>query len=216
MGDFCDRGPAGIEVIDLVMRLQGESAATGGEVGAILGNHDLLLMAVDNWGGGWMANWKEYGGQIRDLNALNAAHRNWLAGRPAMALVDDALLIHADTTRYGEYGHTVAAVNDTVSAILGRPDPDTWDQLLDVISDRLAFYQAGRRIADPFLRSFGARRLIHGHTPIHNYTGQRPRDITKPLIYAGGRCIAIDGGIYKGGPGFVYRLPHLPPDDSVR
>ncbi len=28
-----------------------------------------------------------------------------------------------------------------------------------------------------------------------------------PFIYANGLCVNVDGGMYLGGPGFVYRLP---------
>jgi len=34
----------------------------------------------------------------------------------------------------------------------------------------------------------------------------RPDDqVTEPLVYAGGLCVNVDGGMYRGGPGFVYR-----------
>jgi hypothetical protein len=43
MGDFVDRGPDGIAVIDLVMRLQQEAARAGGSICSILGNHEMLF-----------------------------------------------------------------------------------------------------------------------------------------------------------------------------
>ena len=43
LGDLTDRGPDGIGVIDLVRRLQQEAAEVGGQVGCVLGNHDMLL-----------------------------------------------------------------------------------------------------------------------------------------------------------------------------
>ena len=43
MGDFVDRGPDGIAVLDLVMRLQSEAAAAGGCVASLQGNHEMLL-----------------------------------------------------------------------------------------------------------------------------------------------------------------------------
>src|SRR5258708_17199932 len=46
MGDFVDRGPDGIAVLDLVMRLQTEAAAAGGSVASLLGNHEMLLLAA--------------------------------------------------------------------------------------------------------------------------------------------------------------------------
>jgi hypothetical protein len=38
-------------------------------------------------------------------------------------------------------------------------------------------------------------------------TGEPPELIRAPLIYADGLCINVDGGIYRGGMGFIYKLP---------
>src|SRR3954453_1244650 len=43
LGDLTDRGPDGIGVIDLIRRLQTQAAQAGGEVGCVIGNHDMLL-----------------------------------------------------------------------------------------------------------------------------------------------------------------------------
>ena len=40
-------------------------------------------------------------------------------------------------------------------------------------------------------------------------TGQPPEDVREPLVYSRGRCVNVDGGMYLGGPGFVYQLPPL-------
>jgi Calcineurin-like phosphoesterase len=46
LGDFTDRGPDGMGVIDLVMRLEKEAVFEGGFVGALLGNHDLIKRSI--------------------------------------------------------------------------------------------------------------------------------------------------------------------------
>ena len=46
-GDLVDRGPDDRKVMDLVMRLQTEARAAGGEVHALLGNHDLMVLMRD-------------------------------------------------------------------------------------------------------------------------------------------------------------------------
>src|SRR4051794_11042685 len=46
MGDFFDRGPQGVGVVDLIMRLQNQAAAAGGEIHSLLGNHEVLLLCV--------------------------------------------------------------------------------------------------------------------------------------------------------------------------
>jgi hypothetical protein len=50
MGDFFDRGPDGIAVIDLVMRLQQEAQGAGGQVESLLGNHEVLILAAQRFG----------------------------------------------------------------------------------------------------------------------------------------------------------------------
>src|SRR5215469_16064093 len=50
MGDVVDRGPDGVAVLDLVMRLQAEAAAAGGAVASLLGNHEMLLLAAYRFG----------------------------------------------------------------------------------------------------------------------------------------------------------------------
>src|SRR5579871_6244279 len=51
MGDFFDRGPDGLGVLDLVMRLQREAAVAGGQVASLLGNHEVMLLAAQRFAG---------------------------------------------------------------------------------------------------------------------------------------------------------------------
>ncbi|MCB9746681.1 MAG: metallophosphoesterase, partial [Alphaproteobacteria bacterium] len=46
-GDQVDRGPDSKEVLELLMRLQPEAAAAGGEVVVTLGNHEVMNMMGD-------------------------------------------------------------------------------------------------------------------------------------------------------------------------
>jgi hypothetical protein len=47
VGDLVDRGQDDRKVMELVMRLQPEARAAGGEVHALLGNHDLMVLMRD-------------------------------------------------------------------------------------------------------------------------------------------------------------------------
>jgi hypothetical protein len=126
-----------------------------------------------------------------------------------MALVQDHLLIHADALIYMDYGHSIPEVNQTVSRMLQSRDPMVWDRLFGDFCERLAFAdaQTGVANADELLRRFGGRHIVHGHTPIPFVTGQPAAEVREPLAYADGRCLNLDGGIFLGGPSFVYRLP---------
>ena len=81
MGDFVDRGPDGIAVLDLVMRLQTEAAAAGGSVSSLLGNHEMLLLAAYRFGrrstglgSNFLTRWKQNGGNRKDISGLTLRH----------------------------------------------------------------------------------------------------------------------------------------------
>jgi diadenosine tetraphosphatase ApaH/serine/threonine PP2A family protein phosphatase len=219
MGDFFDRGPCGIEAVDLVMRLQTEAAAAGGSVRALIGNHEPLILSAQRfgerptgWGGTFLWDWRRNGGSDEELERLTAAHIAWLADLPAMALEGEYLLVHADSTMYSSYGSSIDEVNQALRALLHEDDAPAWDRLLEQFSDRKAFLDSdadGAARAAQFLSDFGGRQIIHGHTPISFMRRCLPEDVVEPLVYAGGLCVNVDGGLYMGGPGFVYRPPAL-------
>jgi len=219
MGDYFDRGPDGIAVIDLIRSLQEQAAAAGGRVGALIGNHDVLILAAQRFGerpsggpgGTFLSAWRHNGGEESDLAQLTPERANWLRALPAMALDGGRLLAHADATFYQAYGRSVAAVNDHFRAILRSSDAKAWDQLLDYFSQRRAFQDRdlGPARAGRFLGLYGGRQLVHGHTPITKLLGCPPEDVTQALIYAGGLTIDVDAGMYLGGPGFVTCLADI-------
>jgi len=47
VGDILDRGPKSRHAMDLLMRLEGEAAATGGNVQVVIGNHESMNMIGD-------------------------------------------------------------------------------------------------------------------------------------------------------------------------
>ena len=47
LGDLLDRGADSRKVMDLLMRLQGEAAAAGGQVHVVLGNHEAMNLLGD-------------------------------------------------------------------------------------------------------------------------------------------------------------------------
>lgn len=215
IGDYFDRGPDGVGVVELIMRLQGEAAAAGGQVGALLGNHDVLILSALRFGKRptpgphptFYDAWLNNGGVISDLEGLTERHINWISQLPLLALQGDYLLAHADALLYEGYGTTIAAVNQTIHDILHSDDPGAWDFLLDEFSRRKEFWgEHGREQAKLFLELFGGRQLIHGHTPINKMTGQEPQTIHEALAYAGGLCLNTDHALYLGGRGFITRL----------
>jgi sugar/nucleoside kinase (ribokinase family) len=212
LGDLTDRGPDGVGVIDLVRRLQVEAEAAGGRVECLLGNHEVLLLAAHRMpeapaggpGGTFRGDWLANGGRPDDLARVTPEIAAWLRSRPAMARVDGDLLVHADSAAYASMGAGVTEVNAVVAGVLATPRPRAWDRLLEDLSRRMAFSDPGA--LDAFLRHFGVTRVVHGHTPVPILLDGDPDLADRPHRYASGRAIAVDPGLYLGGPGFVVEL----------
>lgn len=230
LGDYVDRGPDGIGVIDAIRTLSDDAAAVGGEVGALLGNHEVRLLAAHLFGdtpipgcdlpGGFRRVWDQTGGQEADLCRLTPDVAAWIRSLPAAAVVDDHLLLHADTARYLEFGPDLAGVNAAVRATLSCADLGDWATLCDRISDRGAFRTVepatGADLAwrptapddavKQMLTALGGDVVVHGHSTLSRYFGIPAGEVRQALRYAGGRVVAVDGGRYEGGRILVTRL----------
>jgi len=215
IGDLVDRGHDSIEVIDLVMRLQAEAQAAGGSVSSLLGNHEVLFLAAYQFGrrstglsSNFITKWRRNGGHKDDLKKLTKQHIEWLIALPAMARIGDTLLLHADATFYTHYGNSIDNVNESLRNMLCKSNTLAWEELLEEFAARSVFqnHLVGNEIVDRFLALYKSKRLIHGHTPISIVMGEPVKKVTEALVYADGRCINVDGGIYLGGSGFLYQL----------
>ncbi|MGR8009591.1 metallophosphoesterase [Streptomyces hypolithicus] len=230
LGDFTDRGPDGIGVIDLVMRLSAEAAAAGGYCKALMGNHELLLIGAKRFGdtpvnsgagtATFQAAWLLNGGQKADMDRLQDVHLQWMSRLDAVALEDAHLLTHSDTTAYLDYGSTIEDVNDTVHAILTRNDADECWDVFRKLTKRFAFRdEGGASAVRELLQAYGGERIVHGHSPIPyllgevgNESADDGEDSAKPIVegphvYAEGLAIAMDGGVTMAGKLLVVRLP---------
>ncbi|MFP1626063.1 metallophosphoesterase [Streptomyces sp. 5K101] len=227
LGDFTDRGPDGIGVIDLVMRLSAEAAAAGGYCKALMGNHELLLIGAKRFGdtpvnsgagtATFQAAWLLNGGQKYDMDRLQEVHLQWMARLDAIVEEDSHLLLHSDTTAYLEYGSTIEDVNDAVHEILTRNDADECWDLFRKFTKRFAFRdEGGPQAVRELLSAYGGTRVVHGHSPIpyllgevgteDGEDGERPV-VEGPHVYADDLAIAMDGGVTMAGKLLVQQLP---------
>lgn len=228
LGDFFDRGPDGVAVVDLVMALGEQAEEAGGSVRALLGNHEVLSLGMHRFGAtevpsdfgprSFERSWRLNGGQQQDQDALTEEHVAWLAGLPVLARVDDYLLMHSDTTEYLGWGDTLADINAAVGAVLAGDDIEAWWDCWRRMTTRYAFRGPdGGRIADEMLELFGGSRIVHGHSVIADQLGVPPPLIEGPVLYADGKVLGIDGGVFVGGPCLVVPLPDgdVEPEDAV-
>ncbi|MDI3420513.1 metallophosphoesterase family protein [Streptomyces sp. B-S-A12] len=225
LGDFTDRGPDGIGVIDLVMRLSAQAAAAGGYCKALMGNHELLLLGAKRFGdtpvnsgagtATFQAAWLLNGGQKSDMDRLQDVHLQWMSRLDAIELEDDHLLVHSDALTYLEYGDSIEAVNDTIREALTRNDADECWDLFRKFTKRFAFRDDGSQAVQQLLGTYGGRRIVHGHSPIPYLLGEVGSEdgedsapqVEGPHVYAEGLAIAMDGGVTMAGKLLVCQLP---------
>jgi hypothetical protein len=227
LGDFTDRGPDGVGVIELVMQLSAEAAAAGGYCRALMGNHELLLLGAHRFGdtpvnsvGGtasFLAAWRLNGGQPTDMERLEDRHLTWISRLDAAHLTDGHLLVHSDTTAYLDYGRSIEEMNDAVTGVLQRGDADECWDLFRKFTKRFAFRgDGGAEAARELLATYGGHTVVHGHSPIPYLLGEAGGDpaeepaghsVQGPMVYAENLAVAMDGGVTMDGRLLVAQLP---------
>lgn len=109
-GDLLDRGPDSRPAMDLVMRLEGEAEAAGGQVHLLLGNHEVMNLVGDLR---YVAAEEFAAFEADEDPAERAAWLRWYAERQSGS-PDDAELRTAFDERYppGFFGHRRAFRSD--------------------------------------------------------------------------------------------------------
>jgi len=139
VGDLINRGP---DSLGALRRMKALSESSGGRVEALLGNHDLHLIAVAV--GAQRKSRSDTLDAILeapDCDALIA----WLRQRPLAMLVDQHLLVHAGVAPQWDAAQTMALAGeveamlrsdgyvDFLAAMYGN-EPDLWDDSLTGIA----------------------------------------------------------------------------------
>jgi hypothetical protein len=125
------------------------------------------------------------GGNLKE--ALNVGRdptmMAWLRDRPAMAKIGNDLYVHSDGTDfYKAYGNTIDEVNANIQNELQTKE-GAYKIYHEMTGNR--YWNAKNEDAQisDLLNTYGARRVIHGHTPIAS---------DKPIVYANGKAININ------------------------
>jgi hypothetical protein len=189
VGDMVDRGPDATRVLWLLYGLEPQAERAGGRLDVVLGNHEIMVMLADMR----YVHPKEqavaaaHGVRYdRMFDSRRSVLGRWLASKPALIRVDDALLAHGGvSTDY--LGYTLEAYDDTLAAFVGE---DLFDRWVDTtyappgdsasFERRVDFFWGERSVfwyrgyvesdsaglaLDSVLTRFGARRHVVGHTP---------------------------------------------------
>ena len=139
VGDLINRGP---DSLGALRRMKALSDAGGGRVEALLGNHDLHLLAV--------AAGVQKTTRSDTLDAILAAPDrdaliDWLRHRPLALAVEDHLLVHAGVAPQWTAAQTLALAGEVEAALRGDGwtgflgqmygnEPDRWDDGLSGIA----------------------------------------------------------------------------------
>ncbi len=212
LGDYLDRGPDGLGVVDFVRRLEIQARSSGGQVTPLLGNHELQFLAAlhfsrqarDRRSTSWLSFWRRYGGNDEELRSVTDEQVQWLSELPLIDLDDDTVMVHSDSDGYAELGTTAQQINEVGRSVLAGRSEDDWTFLHQLLTRRGEFRSPGR--VSRFLRALGARRVVHGHSTLGGVFGLDPVACTRPYVYADGRATAIDGGVFEGGSLIVAEL----------
>jgi bis(5'-nucleosyl)-tetraphosphatase (symmetrical) len=141
VGDLINRGPDSLAALRRVKALH---EASGGRIEALLGNHDLHLIAV--------AVGAQQVSRSDTLDAILAAPDrdeliDWLRRRPLALLVDAHLLVHAGVAPQWDAAQTIALAGEVEAVLRGEGwidflrqmygnEPNRWDDSLQGV-DRL-------------------------------------------------------------------------------
>jgi hypothetical protein len=164
-GDTTDRGPDSTAVMDLVMRLTQEAAVVGGQVVALLGNHEVMNLHGD-WRYVSEGDVDAFGTVEQRRHAFSpmGTYGQWLSTLPVVAKVGDTVFchggIHPDVAALG-----IDAINERAQAqvwtggdLHGEMGP-TWYRELVLLPEDQACAKLNRSLI-----ALGARRMVVGHT----------------------------------------------------
>ncbi|MFT5686357.1 MAG: hypothetical protein ACI8RZ_007313 [Myxococcota bacterium] len=188
-GDITDRGPDSLELIELFDRLEDEAEAAGGQVIALMGNHEMMNLVGD-----WRYVSPEDIADFGSVEARKAAFApdgalgSWLMKRDAVAQVEGIVFAHGGVSaRYA--GQGAKALSAQVrGALTGQGTPDVLSE------EGPMWYRGYLQAPEPIaceeltraLTAMGANRMIVGHTT--QSSGQ-------VASRCGGALLGIDTGI---------------------
>jgi len=171
VGDLIDKGDHSIEVLDLMMTLEAQAPASGGEVIVTLGNHEAEFLADPQ------KKAREFAAELQSkgidplvLPNGQKPYGEWMMNRPLAARVNDWFFAHA--------GNTSGKTIDELAAKFRREvDQGSWRSRFLIGDDSLLeaekwWKQKSQttRLLDDYLRTLNARHIVFGHDPgaFHN------------------------------------------------
>jgi hypothetical protein len=162
-GDLINKGDKSIEAIELMMSLQKQAAAAGGEVIVTFGNHEAEFLANPN-----KKKQTEFRDELqsRGIDASEVlegedGYGEWMLNLPLAAKVNDWFFAHAGNTG----GASLDDLGKRFREVVDRGD---WRSPFligdDSILESQKWWQNGAAV-DQDLQAVGANHIVFGHDP---------------------------------------------------
>jgi len=166
-GDVIDKGDRSLDVIDLMMALEAQAPASGGEVVITLGNHEAEFLADPENGKAreFRSELQSRGIAPETLPEGQKPYGEWMMNRPFAAKADDWFFAHGGNTS----GKTVAELAEGFRRAVDQSD---WGASLLIGDDSLLEAQKwweedgkSDALLERYLAALGARHIVFGHDP---------------------------------------------------
>ena len=167
IGDMFDKGPQGLEVIDLLRGLQPTAAAAGGRVVVLMGNHEAEFLADPENDRASKADGINQEIKARGLRPYDVASRADPRGRflrdlPFAARIGGWFFLHSGDTHGRSLAQLSSAIRDAVDTQgYGAQEIVGPDSLLESIG----WFRAGEAVAQQYAQTLGVAHIVFGHDP---------------------------------------------------
>lgn len=188
-GDVTDKGPSSRRVIELLTQLQTEARAAGGDVIAVLGNHEVMNI-VGDWRGVRAADLNEYDApetRMADLRPRGVMGQ-WIHDARMVVFREDTVFVHGGVSaEMASLGRTTLAeiqakhVGVASHKALFGSDGPMWYRGYLLSDEETACAEVKQALA-----KLEARRMVMGHTTQKD---------GKIRTRCDGSIVAIDTGI---------------------
>lgn len=167
VGDLIDKGTQSIEVLDLMMKLQSQATASGGEVIVTLGNHEVEFLAnPDNKKAReFIDELHSKGIEPDTIPQGEKPYGEWLMNRPLAARVNDWFFSHAGNTSGKTIGELAQSFRQDVSQGDWGSDFLIGDDSLLEAEKWWKGEGSAAKLLDDYLRALNVRHIIFGHDP---------------------------------------------------